>query len=80
MVFQAVGAIPLIILLALRDHSYVLLKNPAVDQLRYGHNLDQINNGIHLGFAVLCTIVVLQLAWDLGKMSWDAYCNRGSAR
>jgi hypothetical protein len=73
MVFQAAGLIPLVILLTVRDRSYVLLKNPAVDQLHYGHTLDQINNGIHLGAAVLCTIVVLQIAADIAKMARDAY-------
>ena len=75
-IFKAVGVIPLAILLSVHDHVYMVLKNPAADQLQYGHNLDTINNGIRLGFSVVCIIVVLQLAWDIGRMVWDEYRGR----
>ena len=68
--------IPIALLLSARDHIYVVLKNPSADQLRYGHNLDVINNSIHLGFSVLCAIVVLQLAWEIGRTVWHAYRRR----
>jgi hypothetical protein len=55
------------------------LKNPAVDQARYGHNLDQINSGIHFAFVVVFTIVVLQLVFDISKWAWTAYRNRLAA-
>ena len=79
MINQAFGLIPIILLLTAPGHIYVSLKNPAVDQLRYGHNLEQLNNAIHLGFAVICTIVVLQLAFDLGKLAREAYRLRVAA-
>jgi hypothetical protein len=79
-IFKAVGVIPIAYLLSVPDHIYIVLKNPAADQLQYGHNLDLINNGIHLGFSVICAIVVLQLAWDIGRMVWDEYRRREAAR
>ncbi|MGA9583856.1 MAG: hypothetical protein WBQ95_00935 [Terracidiphilus sp.] len=79
-IFKAVGVIPIAILLSVRDHIYVVLKNPSTDQLHYGHNLDVINNSIHLGFSVICAIVVLQLAWEIGQLVWKAYRRREAAR
>ncbi len=79
-IFKAVGVIPIAYLLSVPSHIYVVLKNPAADQLQYGHNLDTINNGIRLGFSVICAIVVLQLSWDIGRMVWDEYRRREAAR
>jgi hypothetical protein len=79
-IFKTVGVIPIAFLLSVQDHIYVVLKNPAADQLRYGHNLDLINNSIRLGFSVICIIVVLQLAWDIGQMVWNEYRRREAAR
>lgn len=76
-IFKVLGLTPLLLLLAAPDHVYLLLKNPDADQLRYGHQIDQINNGIHLGVAVICAIVVIQLAWDLWVMARDGYRSRG---
>jgi hypothetical protein len=78
--FKSVGVIPLALLLSVRDHVYVVLKNPTGDQLGSSHNLDAINKSIHLGFSVICIIVVLQLAWDIGRMVWDEYRRREVAR
>lgn len=75
--FKAVGLIPIIILLTARDQVYVLLKSPGADQLKYGENISQLNNGIHFAFAVICAIVALQLAWDLWVMARDGYRSRG---
>jgi hypothetical protein len=77
--FKTFGLIPVIILLMAPGHIYIWLKNPAVDQARYGHSVAQVNNAIHLGFAVVCAIVVLQLAFDLGKWAWEAYRDRATA-
>ena len=79
-IFKAVGVIPIALLLSVRDHIYVVLKNPSADQLRYGHNLDVINNSIHLGFSVICAIVVVQLAWEICQIVWNAYRLREAAK
>jgi hypothetical protein len=79
-VFKLFSVIPMIVLLTARDHTYVFLKNSGADQLRYGHTLDQINNGIYLGVAVLGTIVALQLAFDLWKWAHDGHRRREAAR
>jgi len=78
-VFKIVGLIPVLVLLAAPGHIYVSLKNPAVDQAQFGQNLAQVNNAIHLGFSVICAIVVLQLAFDLGKWVSEAYRRREAA-
>ncbi len=77
--FKLVGLVPIIILLTAPNRTYVLLKNTGVDQLKYGQNLQQINDAIHLGFTVICAIVVVQLAWDLWVMARDGYRRRGLA-
>jgi hypothetical protein len=79
-IFKVVGVIPLALLLSVRDHAYVVLKNPSADQLRYGHNLDVINNSVRLAFTVICAIVVVQLSWEIGLTVWHAYRRREAAR
>lgn len=61
------GLAPLVFMLDVRDHVYVLLKNPAVDLAHYGSALESINKSIHLGLLVVTTIVALQLLWDIGQ-------------
>jgi hypothetical protein len=70
---KAFGLVPLILLLNVRDHIYVTLKNPAVDQLRYGATVDNVNRGIHSAFSVICAIVVLQLIWDAAQIALATY-------
>ena len=76
---KAVGLIPVVFLLTTPDHRYVLLKNPAADQTHFGQNLYQVNEGLHFAFVVVCAIVVLQLAFDIGKWIWESYRNRIAA-
>jgi hypothetical protein len=78
-VFKAVGLIPLLFLLTARDHALVLLKHPALDQARYGATLDSINHWVNRAFLIIAAITVLQLVWDLGRMSIDAYRKREAA-
>jgi hypothetical protein len=75
--FKIVGLVPIIILLTAPDHVYVLLKNPGADELKYGQDITQINNSVHLAFSVICAIVVIQLAWDMWVMARDGYRRRG---
>jgi hypothetical protein len=72
-VVKAFGLIPLLILLNVRDHVYVALKNPSADQLRYGATLDNLNRGIHSALLVVCAIVVLQLIWDAAQIALATY-------
>jgi hypothetical protein len=76
---KAVGLIPVAFLLTTPDHRYVLLKNPATDQLRYGQTLQQVNQGLQFAFGVVCAIVVLQLAFDSAKWILEAYRSRETA-
>jgi hypothetical protein len=76
-VFKAFGLIPLGLMIAVSDHAYALLKNPAVDQPHYGNALDTINKSTHLGLLVIGTIAALQLAWDIGQ--WILHSDRRSA-
>jgi len=72
-VIKAFGLIPLILLLSVRDRIYVTLKNPAVDQLRYGATVDNVNDAIHTGLSVVCAIVILQLIWNAAQLALAAY-------
>ena len=55
---------------------FVLLKNPLADQMRYGQTLHQVNEGLHFAFIVVCAIVVVQLAFDIGKWILEDYRGR----
>jgi hypothetical protein len=79
LVMRSVGLIPLLLLLTVRDHALVLLKNPALDQARYGVTVDAMNRGANIVLSFICAIAVLQLAWDLGKMSLNAWRKREAA-
>jgi hypothetical protein len=79
MIFQAVGAIPLIVLLSVRDHVYVVLKNPLTGMVQYADDIATINWSIRLGIGVICAIVVLQLIFESGRLAWNTYRNRGTA-
>lgn len=74
---KGLGLIPLLILMSVRGHAYVLLKNPAVDGAHYGQNLEQMNNGIHLALGVICAIISVRLIWDLWQLARDGYRRRG---
>ncbi|MBW8869416.1 MAG: hypothetical protein JF563_01315 [Acidobacteriales bacterium] len=73
---KAVGLLPVAFLLTTPDHRYVLLKNAATDQLRYGQTVEQVNQGLQFAFCVVCAIVVLQLAFDIAKWSLETYRSR----
>jgi hypothetical protein len=69
------GLVPLVVMAALPGHMYVLLRHPEVDQAQYGQTVEAWNHGIHVGLKVLCLIVGVQLAWDIGKalvLVWSA--------
>ena len=78
-VVSAIGLIPLGLLLSVPDHAYVLLRNPALDQARYGAALTSINLSIHWSAAVICAITVLKLVWEIGRISLDVYRKRVAA-
>lgn len=76
---KTIGLIPLAVLITAQDHAVVMLKNPAVDQARYGGTLDLTNRGIHNGLLVVCAIAVLQLVLGAGRMGLEAYRKRVAA-
>jgi hypothetical protein len=78
MTMQAIRLGPLELLLSVPSHLYVTLKHPAADQLQYGSTLDTINRNIHSGVLFICAIVVLQLAFDIGRIALDAYRKRAT--
>jgi hypothetical protein len=79
-VTSALGVIPLGILLAARDHAWVTLKHPALDQVRYGGTLDSINKSIHWSLMVLIALTVLTLLGEAGRAALDAWRKRVAAR
>lgn len=76
---KAFGLIPLALLLTVRDQGYFTLRHPEVNEVRYGTALASINHAIHLGLAVVCAIVVLQLVWDIVQVGLKAYRKREAA-
>jgi hypothetical protein len=79
LVYKALGMVPVILLLAAKDHAAVLLKNPALDQARYGATLDAINRTINWSFALICAIAGLQLAWGIVQLILNVYRKRAAA-
>ena len=79
MIFQFLGLIPIFVMLNVHDHIYVTLKNPAADLPHYGSALTGINWSIHLGLAVICSITLLTLALEVGKLGWKAYRKHATA-
>jgi hypothetical protein len=75
-VTKLLGLIPLEILIAAPGNLLITLKRPEIDQARFGHTLDTINMSIHRGLMVVCVIVVLQLLWEIGQNSLEAYRRR----
>jgi hypothetical protein len=75
---KALGLVPMVVLLAAPGSIYLTLKNPALDEELHGAQLATINHGIFLGLAIVCIIVVLQLLWEMGRLSLNAY-RRGAA-
>ena len=76
---QPLGLVPLLLLLNVRDHAWIVLRHPALDQARYGAALDGINKGILLGASIRCVLAVLQLLWEAGRMSLNIYRKRAAA-
>jgi len=76
---KAIGLAPLLVLLTAPNHVLVMLKNPTMDQARYGGSMDLTNHGIHSALLVVCAIVVLQLIWEAGKKGVEAYRKRVAA-
>jgi hypothetical protein len=79
-VMKAFGLVPLTVLLNTRDHAVILLKHPALDQVRYGATLDSINYWVHRSLLLICAIVVLQVAWEIFQISLAAYRKRAASR
>jgi len=75
-VMSAAGLIPLALVLSVRDHAWITLKRPALDQARYGVAVDAINKGIFAVLVFICAIVVLQLVWEIGRIGVKAYRER----
>ncbi len=70
---KAFGLIPIVILLSVRDHVWVLLKNPEMDAARYGEAVVSINKAIYLGLVFVGAIAVLELVFAIGRAGVDFY-------
>ncbi|MGD0858862.1 MAG: hypothetical protein ABR912_06055 [Terracidiphilus sp.] len=76
---QALGLIPLLLLFTVRDHAWIVLRHPALDQARYGGAVEAINKAIYLGASILCALAVLQLLWEMARMGLNVYRKRAAA-
>jgi hypothetical protein len=79
-VVKAMGLTPLVLLLTTPGHILLTLKNPALDQARYGDALVSINKGVYTGFAVVAAIASVQLIADLWTASSEARRQREARR
>jgi hypothetical protein len=79
-VFKALGLIPTIVVLNAPGHVWVTLKDPMLDQARYGGVLDSINHWGYRGLLIVLAIASLQLLWDVGQFALDTYRERAAAR
>ena len=77
---KTLGLFPIVWMLSYRDHAYLSLKHPALDQARFAGALETINNGIYLGTRIICAIVVLQLIWTLAQAGISLYRHRAPGR
>lgn len=76
---HVLSLVPLGVLLTAPDHALFLLKNPAVDAAAHGAQLASANKGLHQALMLVAAIVVLQLAWWIGKAGMEAYRKRAAA-
>lgn len=68
--------IPIALLLTVPEHVYVLLKNPDLDQARYGAAIDSINHNAWRGFAVIFAIIVVQIVGEAARDGLNHYRRR----
>jgi hypothetical protein len=67
------------LLLTVPDHVTILLKHPALDQIRYGATLDVINTSINWSVALICAIAGFQLVWGIIQLILNVYRKRAAA-
>jgi tellurite resistance protein TehA-like permease len=79
LVYNALGMVPVILLLTVPDHVTILLKHPALDQIRYGATLDVINTSINWSVALICAIAGFQLVWGIIQLILNVYRKRAAA-
>jgi hypothetical protein len=77
---KILGLVPVVLFLSIPPQSYFTLKNPALDQVRYGSGLSALNQAIHWSVAVASVVIVLQLVWDFGRIGVNAYRKHAAAR
>jgi hypothetical protein len=76
---QALGLIPLALVIAAPGHAYVTLKHSAVNQGVSGAQLAALNHGIYIGLLLICVIAVAHLLWEMGRFALGAYRERATA-
>jgi len=76
-VMKAVGLIPLAALLS--GQVWVMLKQPALDQAKYGQTADAINTSVRLSLTLVLVIVTMQLVWEAVGIGLNAYRRRMAA-
>jgi hypothetical protein len=80
-VVKAFGLIPLWFLINAPGHVLVSLKDPSIDPSHLGPTIDLVNRSVHMSLQLVCVIVGLQLAWEIGQGGIEAYRKReASAR
>jgi hypothetical protein len=76
-VAKALGLIALAALLSGKE--WVTLKNPALDQARYGATAATINQVTHMSLVLIGALVALLLVWQIGRLSLEAHRRRAAS-
>jgi hypothetical protein len=77
-VIAAIGLIPVVLLWS--APALVALRNPEVNQAKYGATLDSINGWAHRSFLLILIIAALNLAWEVGRSALAAHRRRSTSR
>ena len=80
MIMQALGLIPLLVVLSAPGGVWVVLKHPAQDQLRNGATVNVINGGIRLSLSIVLAIILIHWFWQLAQVLLEAYRKRTAER
>lgn len=73
---KLMGMIPLIIALMAPGKTWIVLKDPAADFVKYGAQLAQINEAIFVGLRIVLAIAVITFVIDMVKLVLQSYKQR----
>jgi len=76
---EVFALVPLVPLLVVSGHAFVVLKHPAQDETLLGPGLATFNDAVFAFLLFVTAITILQLAWSLGKLGLKTWRTRAAA-